>query len=366
MRIVYFITGLGIGGAEAITVNIANRMQAAGQEVSIVYLAGDNRQKDVLCPDIRVICLNMQKTPAGFVQALSKARKVLRDIRPDVVHAQMIHANIFARILRLFYPIPFLISTEHSKNIGGRGRMWLYRITDRLSDVNTNVSEEATGYFIARQAFSLAKTTTVYNGIDLNRFGSDPSLRESIRQLYGIGQDEFLFLNVGRLVPAKDHKNLLDAFEKVEKKFASSKLLIVGEGELRKELEDCAGKKGLAGKVIFAGMRQNTEAYYNAADCFVLSSAWEGFGLVLAEAMACGVPVVSTDAGGCAEVVNDPRYVVPVRDAEALSRIMEEICRMPAGNRASLGEANRHSAGRFSLETICRQWTDIYTKQKIV
>lgn len=366
MKIIYLITGLGIGGAESITINLANWMYTNGEQVTLIYLGGENKQSAAILPGIHIINLNMRKTPFQFLNALLKAKKIVKEIQPDVVHAHMIHANIFARLLRLICYIPFLISTEHSKNIGSGLRMWLYRITDGLSDLDTNVSFEATDYFIVRKAFNLRKTITMYNGIDLNRFKRNILIHHSLRQMYQIEENEFVFLNVGRLVPAKDHKNLFDAFELLMKKGVVAKLLLVGDGELRKDLEREVEKKNLSGKVIFAGMHKNTEDYYNAANCFVLSSAWEGFGLVLGEAMACELPVISTNAGGCAEVVNNPEYVVPVRDPQTLSKAMEGIYRMSMASRRLLGKQNRDSVQRFGLEKICRHWREIYTRQYII
>ena len=117
MNILYIITGLGIGGAEKVTVDLANLMQDKGNNVAILYLYGDNQYTSLIYKSIFVKGLSMSKTPKSFYLSLIKAREILKKFRPDVVHAQMFHANIFARFLRFFYKIPLLICTEHSKNI---------------------------------------------------------------------------------------------------------------------------------------------------------------------------------------------------------------------------------------------------------
>mgnify|MGYP000844947772 FL=1 len=138
------------------------------------------------------------------------------------------------------------------------------------------------------------------------------------------------------------------------------KLLIVGDGELKKELEEKVKELKLINNVIFAGAHIHIEDYYSAADCFVLSSAWEGFGLVLAEAMAANLPVLTTDAGGCAEVVDDYEYVVPTHDPFLLADKMKKIVIMSPEEREQLGNTNKDKAKRFDINSIVKEWEDLY------
>ncbi len=356
MRITYFITGLGLGGAEIATIGLANKMAEGGHGVQLVYLSGINVHSGRVDPRVEVIGLGMKKTPVGFLQALRKARKIIRAFRPDIVHAHMFHAVLFARLMRLGVKIPRLIGTEHTKNIESKIRMFAYRVTDCLSDLNTNVSQEALDYFVSKKAFGKRKSRAMYNGIDTKRFSPSRQAGDDVRKKYGIGCDEFLWLNAGRLAPAKDQLNLLLAFKQME----SGRLMIVGEGELREELERQIETMDLSDRVVMAGAHFDVENFYNAADCFVLSSAWEGFGMVLAEAMACGVPVISTDAGGCAEVVQNREFMVFVRRPDQLAEKMLYIRRMSREERAKIGEQNRSLSFRFDLDMILKQWEEIY------
>ena len=119
MKILYVLTGLGMGGAEAITVEVANKMFLRGHQVAILYLVGDNLQKHRLDQRIPVWGLNMCKSPLSLLVAVYRARKLVINFSPDIVHGQMVHANLFCRFLRLFCTIPHLICTEHNKNIEG-------------------------------------------------------------------------------------------------------------------------------------------------------------------------------------------------------------------------------------------------------
>jgi glycosyltransferase involved in cell wall biosynthesis len=317
VNIAYIITGLGIGGAEGVTIDIANRVSRLGNNVIIFYLVGENLHKSDIDAFIKTYALNMKRTPWSFLGAIFRSRKILKSFSRDVVHGQMFHANIFARILKVFCKIPKLISTEHNICIGNNFRMLIYRITDFLSDLNSNVSESATKYFIKRKAFSKSKSLTVYNDIDLSKFKFNVIARKEIRKQYNIEEKEFAFLNVGRLTLQKDHKNLPRAFSFLIKAGSKAKLIIVGSGELLNELKEFACEEKISEYVIFTAAQNNIEDYYSAADCFVLSSSWEGFGIVLVEAMSVGLPVITTEAGGaCREILQNDSFIVPVKTAK--------------------------------------------------
>ena len=362
MKILYVITALGVGGAEIVTINIANQIVSRGYGVTILHLREMNNLKSYIDPRVQTVTLSMTKSPVSFIKALFRASKFIKRWKPDIVHGQMFHANLFCRILRVFLRFPVLITTEHNKYIGGRLRMVLYRITDFLTDLNTNVSKEATELFVKCKSFSENKTMSIYNGIDLEKFFHYESKATSIREKYGINEEDFVFINVGRLTEAKNHKGLIDVFTLLVEKYKNMKLLIVGTGELENELQNYIRVKGGEEFVSLAGRHFNVVDFYNASDCFVLSSTWEGFGVVLVEAMACELPVVTTDAGGCAEVVDDPQFVVPVGDLNILYQKMEQIYLMKPQTRMVLGSVNREKSRRFDLHSICDQWVTVYTK----
>jgi glycosyltransferase involved in cell wall biosynthesis len=361
MNIAYIITGLGIGGAERVTIDIANHISRLGNNVIILYLSGENLHKTDIDASVKTYALNMKKTPWSFIEAIFRSRKILKSFSPDVVHGQMFHANIFARILKVFYKIPKLISTEHNICIGSNFRMLVYRITDFLSDVNSNVSESATNYFIGKKAFSKSKSLTVYNGIALLEFNN--IARKDIRKKYSIGEKEFVFLNVGRLTLQKDHKTLLKAFSFLIKDWVNAKLLIVGSGELSSELKEFAYKEKIEDYVIFTGSKYNTQDYYCAADCFVLSSSWEGFGIVLVEAMSVGLPVITTEAGGCCrEILQNDDFIVTVKNSEPLFSKMKYIFEHQE-QKLKIGIENKEKSKRFDINIISNLWLGIYKKE---
>jgi glycosyltransferase involved in cell wall biosynthesis len=136
--------------------------------------------------------------------------------------------------------------------------------------------------------------------------------------------------------------------------------MLVGDGELRSDLEDLAKAKNLSDKVIFAGKQDNIADYYSAADCFVLSSAWEGFGIVIVEAMSCKLPVVATDAGGVREVLDDDSFIIPVKDSQRLKNKMLYVMELNKEQRDQLGEKKYKIVQRYDINIISNNWLKIY------
>lgn len=365
MNILYIVTGLGIGGAEIVTVDIANKMSDRGHCVSIINLSDINELRGRINPQIDVYSIGMEKSPLSFFRAIHRAASYVKKVKPEVVHANMIHANIFARVLRIFAHMDFLISTAHSQNEGGKLRMLAYRLTDCLSDLNTNVSKDAVSHYVRNKWFSGKKSIYVYNGIDKSRFRHKSEARIAMRQKFALGDHDFCFLFVGRMTEAKDIPNLLEAFSILSAKEDNVKLVLVGGGELYDEMRSLAVSKHISENTFFEGSCSDVVDYYSMADCFVMSSAWEGFGMVLVEAMSCGLPVLATDAGGCAEIVADGKFIVPVKDAGALAEKLEEMIHKSPEEISAIKERNYLLSESFSLDRIVDEWENIY-REKIV
>jgi len=286
MKVLIIITGLGIGGAEHQVLGLADRLSARGLQIQIAYLA------EPAClmptdPNIVVTPINISKSPLSFIRGYFRLRRLIDDFKPDVVHSHMVHANLLARMERLTTKMPRLICTAHSTTEGERLRILAYRATDSLADIFTNVSNEAVEAFESVGAAPRGRMITVYNGIDTQKFSPDNLRRDDLRDRFGVGSEKII-LGIGRLFDPKDYPNLLRAFSNIASKKEGVRLWIVGDGPLRQFLESMTIDLGLSNSVRFLGACPNNEIpdLLRAADVFVLSSAWEGFGLVVAEAMA--------------------------------------------------------------------------------
>lgn len=360
LKICLIATALeNLGGAERQVVDLADFLVRSGHEVVIVALTGDV----VVAPSesaVRIHALGMRKTPVALLATFGRAAALLVELAPDVVHSHMVHANIFARLLRLRVPMPRLICTAHSSNEGGKLRMLAYRLTDPLADVTTNVSQEAVRVFLEKRVAQPGKLLAVYNGIDTQRFAFSAADRAAVRSAEGVPEDEQVVLSVGRLTEAKDFPNLVDAFAILVDQRPKCRLWIVGEGPLRQLIEARVAAAGVQHRVSFMGSRRDIPRLMSACDVYVLSSSWEGFGLVAAEAMACERPVVSTDSGGPREIVDRHGWIVPVRRSDLLASAIGEALGTGAFTKEAGAAARARVVERFSMGSIGRRWLELY------
>ncbi len=360
MKIILMSTGLGMGGAERQVCDLADQFVSMGHEVMLISLTGETVNKPTL-PSIRLVALGMRKTPLGFLSAYWKTRQLISSYKPDVLHSHMVHANIFARLLRLAVKIPHLICTAHNTNEGGRLRMLAYRLTDSLADFSTNVSKDAVHAFLKKGACKPGRMIAMHNGIDTHRFHFDECARKEKRAELGLNDHTPLLLAVGRLTEAKDYSNMLQAFALIDSLAVQPRLAIAGVGELGPQLEAEAERLGVSARVHFLGLRRDIPELMSAADLYVMSSAWEGLPLVIGEAMACENPVVATDAGGCGELMGNIGAVVPVKNPEALSRAVQEVLALDTEQRRHIGKnARNRIIEHYSLQNVASTWLNIY------
>lgn len=357
------ITGLGMGGAERVVCDLADKMYEKGNQVKIAYLTGDVLTHPIH-DEIELIKVNLNNL-GSLLPAYIRLAKIIRKYKPDVVHSHMVHANLLSRLVRLVVPINKLISTAHSNNEGGHMRMVLYRVTHNLANITTNVSKDAALAFESKGAVPKNVIKTIYNGIDPDKFRYMEYYREELSKELGLDRDCKIILAVGRFNEAKDYPNLLNAINvlkgEVNYKF---KLVMAGDGELRPLLESMIKEKYLEDDVILLGRRNDIPKLMSAADLFVLPSKYEGFGLVVAEAMACECLVVATDCGGVAEVLNNRDFLVEASDSIALSNKIKYALSIPTSIKKTIIEKNsKYVHDNFSLDNIVNEWVDLYNEK---
>lgn len=369
MRIVYVLTSLGIGGAEHQALELAARMERRGHQVAIIVLrepVKEHLEHWEQCAQwpgtVSVEHLWLRKRPLSFVRALAQAKKIVRQFRAEVVHSHSFHANVFARLVMMQLHMPALVCTVHNVYEGGWPRMLAYRLTDRLCGRTTAVSEAAAERFVRLRAIPAHKCAVIANGVDVDRLSPDAERRARTRAAMA-ASGEFVWLAAGRIVPAKDYPNLLRAFARVQGARSGARLWIAGGAKDKVDipLRALAAELGIAEQVHWLGLRRDLPALLDAADGFVLASAWEGMPLVLAEAMAMKKPVVATDVGGVRELVGEAGCIVPVRDPQALGDAMTSMMQMSSEERTAQGCAARERiVQRFSMDARADEWERLY------
>ena len=358
MKILLVITGMSVGGAEKVVADLADALVKGGCEVLLAYLK-EPLQVRPKSPEVGVVCLGVNSV-ADVMAGCYRFRRLVREFKPDIVHSHMFHATMLTRLSRLSTSIPCMISTAHNAFDGGRLRAVAYRLTDRLTDISTNVSSEAVGAFVDRGAVPADRMVTVYNGISVDRIRPSPNARTRVRASFEIDTDCKLFVAAGRLSVLKDYPNMFRALARLPADL-SYRLLIAGDGALRHSLETMVGELGLSSRVRFLGTRRDVVELMSAADVFVLSSKGEGFSLVVAEAMACECVVVATDCGGVREVLGDAGFLVPSRNPGALAAALLEASALDQQAAAEMGKvARQRVVDLYSFDRSVEHWRELY------
>lgn len=354
------ITGLGMGGAEHVVANLADELVKLGHTVKIAYLTGEV----IVSPkssEIELLSIGMNGSK-DFFKAYVKLRDIVKEFKPDVVHSHMFHSNIISRLLRLTTGVPKIVCSSHNTNEGGRLRMLAYRSTDRLADISTNVSQEAVNTLVEKGAVKSGRMISVVNGIDTNQFYFDRGDRNKKRIELNITNQKIV-LAVGRLNHQKDYPNLLNSIFLLKEQRQDFKVLIAGDGPLREELTLLAKKLEIVSFVEFLGIRRDIPALMSSSDIFVLSSAWEGFGLVVAEAMACERVVVATDCGGVSEVVGSQEFLVEPNNNILLAQSLNKALDLSTDERSIIGAfARKRIIDNYSLSANIEAYLKLYNE----
>lgn len=354
MRIVQLVENLELGGLERMAVDLAIAEKRSGHEVLVYCLHGSGSLAEALEePGIPVVTFN-KKPGFSFGCVLAMAHR-LRSDRVDVIHGHNPGVHHYGALGARLAGVPACINTRHSV-INSQGLpyqeryfRWVQPLTGHVAFVCDFVRrglEPAIGY-------PPEKCSVIGNGIPLDRF-----LEQTARP--GARRPRFRFGTIGRLVPAKGHSVMVDAFVTVVQQEPGAELSIFGYGVLEGELRSQIDRLGLDGKVRLEGATTNSAATLQELDVFVFSSVTEGLPLVILEAMAAGLPVVSTDVGGIPEVIpKECGWLCPPGNAKALADVM--LAAMRTGNLAERGKESRRVAlESFGLQHMASKYAEVY------
>ncbi len=361
-RITFLITRLDYGGREVQLVQLASQLKNRGWNVQVVSMISPQAFTDKLAAlGIPVHSLGMQRGIPN-ITAILKLAKIVKNFQPYFLHSHLVHANLLARVTRLFVKVPILISTAGNIKEGKRWREIAYRLTDPWCDLTTNVSKLAVEHYIEAGAVPQDKIVYIPNSVDTDKFAPNPEIRASIRQELSLGE-KFTWLAVGRLEKQKDYPTMLKAFAQLSQQFPKSLLLICGQGYLRDQLENLVKELSLQDRVKFLGVRSNIPEIMNGVDGYVMSSAWEGMPGVLLEASATGLPIVATNVSGNREVVLDGKtgFLVPPHNFEVLAKTMQILMELPLSERQKMGQLSReYIVDNYSCEQGVIRWLELY------
>ncbi len=371
LRILVFTTGLGTGGAERMLVKLVATLGAQGCEFSVVSLLDAGTQGAALRA-LGVPVHEARMKQASRLPSLPlRLRQVVRAVEPDVIQGWMYHGNLAASVARrLAGSTARLVWGVRQTFYGMAMERPLTRLVIRANAALSG-STDAVVYNSAlslRQhaeaGFAAARGLVIPNGFDTARFRPDAAVRAAARARLDLPRQAEVVGLVARDHPMKDHAGFFAAAAAVARSRPDAHFVLAGTGVEagNARIASLLHEAGLGERVRLLGEVHEVEQLLPAFDVAVLSSAWgEAFPNVLGEAMACGVPCVSTDVGDAAAIVGDAGRIVPREDSGRLAAAIVDVLGLGAEGRRALGEAGRRRVeAKFSLAAVAAQYLALY------
>jgi glycosyltransferase involved in cell wall biosynthesis len=315
--------------------------------------------------DVRVIPRGgwYDHIPIAQVRRFIALRRIVRSVRPDLVHTYFFWSIMYGRMLKLFGEIGTLV--ENREDLGfswGRGAYAALRFTRAIPDRVICVANAVRRVALERERLDPLRTTVVHNGIAATA-AARVTARADARRAFGFDDRHVVIgmvANLPRVV--KGGSRLLDAVGYIVASTPNARFLLVGQGTEPSTLEPELRARGIENYVVGAGYRTDVDVCYAAMDLSVLTSSTEGLSITLLESMRHGLPTVVTRVGGNAEAVHDgvTGYLVALDDRRAFVERVIELVRNER-TRRTMGEAGRRRVEeRFSLDGAARQYLEIY------
>jgi glycosyltransferase involved in cell wall biosynthesis len=309
------------------------------------------------------------KSRIEYPLALLRLSLRLRSDDCDVFHAHLFEPSVVGLAAARLAGVPARVLTRHYSNYHTRIQRWVHVGLDQwcttLAHHVIAVSNETAEHLVRVEGAPAAKITAIHNGIDFERVKpSGPDARKRIRDELGLG-DVFTFLIAGRLHPEKGYEQLFEAVRLLRGREARSFcVLVAGRGPLLTHYEALVGSKGVSDRIRFLGFRSDLPDLMLASDLFILPSLAESFGLVLAEALFLGLPVIASRVGGIPEIVDDgiDGCLVPPGDPATLCKAMESFLlgqvHLPGQGEKAMEKVRR----RFDFEKMLRAYEAVYER----
>ena len=365
MKIALLVSGFPpqvLAGTEVATYNIATHLAKIGHEVHVITrldegLPRESTENGFYIHRVRVINKRILESASFFINTFL----VLRRIKPDLIHVQSILAVLHAFLAKLFLRKPFVVYGRGTDiYLASRFDRLLYKLTLARADAviaQTNDMKSAIQKLYHRDVF------VIPNGVDIDRFSRISRGKARIR--LNIEANEKILLFVGGLRPVKGVRYLIESMSIIKQRDRNIRLLIVGDGEQRRNLEKSTEKLNLGKWISFAGEipSERVAEYLVASDIFVLPSLSEGFPLTVLEAMASGLPIVTTRVRGLPEIVKDNENGCLVQPKNP-GQIAEKVLLLLENDdlRQRVSENNREKAKQYTWESVAKNLEEIYSE----
>ncbi len=337
-NISFLIDGLGMGGAERMMIPILKQLRGEDFEPRVAVF--QVREGNPIAKDLQALGITVDYFPVPYLRdlgAIPRLVKYFKQTGADLVHLQLELADTLGSVASRLARIPS-VSTLHTMPSQDMSlKTWAHQTIEFWSlrlfcDRVISVAEEARKFHLKISGASEKKNITIYNGIDLTRFAHLDGARDALRRELGIPSDAEVLITLAVLREPKGIQFMIEAMPAILAARPNAYYLVAGDGSHRAALEEHASRAGVERRVVFAGMRSDVPRVLAASDVFVLPTLTEALPTVLAEAMACRLPIVASAVGGVPEMVADGvngKLVQPARPEE-LTRACVELLSNPA------------------------------------
>lgn len=354
MRVVHVIKAVGIAGAERHLITLLSGLRSSGIDAMIVIVVQPNIPMQDYVQALGEHGIPAQTIPIRHhadVGLLLRLRHLLVDLKPDIVHTHLIHADLYGTLAARWAGVPVIISSKHNddafryrKPVAAFNRyLW------KMTDAGIAISDSVASFSIRVEGAKPEKVYRIHYGIDTGEKPHDrKQAKRALQAELQLPADSLLIGMVCRLIEQKGVRYGLEAFGERVKQYPQAHLLIAGQGQQREWLETQSRAAGLEKQVHFLGWRKDAPALMAGLDILLAPSLWEGFGLVLLEAMAQQTPIIASAVSAIPEVVVDREtgLLVPPRDVKTLSAALDELLK-DAALRQHMG-----LMGRDRLESV--------------
>lgn len=365
IRVVHLLPALQIGGAERLAVNLCLYHTERTAPACVIYDPPSDTHYERQLRQAQIPLVSVYKQRAYDMGVLVRLLRLLRYLKPTVVHLHISGINYAYPLLPLLrvpsvYTVHNIAERDLHARRGGRLVQYLafrYRL-GRVQPVA--ISEQVRVSF--QQLYGWGEVPVIWNGIPVEEFTPSPERRACWRAREGFSETETLIVCIAGFRPQKNLSLLIRAFAGLSR--AAARLVLVGSGEQEAQLRALAHELGVAARVHFLGVRHDIPAILNACDLFTLSSDWEGTPMAIMEAMASGLPVISTAVGGVPELVQHgiTGLLTPPGDMDALRDALQQLL-SDSALRESMGNAARQFAvERFDIRKTVDAYEQLYAQ----
>ena len=360
IKILFLINSLRAGGAERVLIDMVRHLDKTIFNPTVLCLHEQGTHFDSLkdCCELLFVGLPYQMR----VKELIRLSKEIKRHNPLLVQTFLGNPNRWGVLAAKLAGVPVIVtSLQNCYYYDTMPRKLFDLFCFRFATHSVACSEAVRTFHIRRRWYPASKIQVIHNSTDISRFNVLTN-KIAVRRKLKLPENSVIIGTVASLTEQKGHKYLIEAAKKVTAKENNILFVFVGDGGLRKNLEEIVSSNNLNDSIRFLGLRKDIPEIMSALDLFVLPSLWEGLPLVVAEAMASGLPVIASNVDGIPEIVIDREtgILVPPRDSNALAvAILDLIC--APEKREIMGIAGRKRAEQnFSVEVMVSKYEELY------